>query len=611
MEGARNRRCGERQDVHLASHRLDALLVRDAEALLLVDDQQTEIGEADVLRQDSMGADQDVDAAVGDPLDDPLLFLPADEAAEHRDPQREGGEAALEGVEMLLGENGGRDQHRHLLPILHRLERGTQCDLGFAIADVADHEPIHRPSPEHVGLDLLDAARLVRRLGVREALLELALPGRVGAEREAGRGLARRVDLDQLARQVADGTPHARLRPLPLGAAELAERRRRPAAVSRDAADLVGRQEDLVGAGEVELEVFLHVVAEGALRHPDVAGDAMVHVHDVVTGLELANQVAGDHALAAGETPDTRGAEQLPVGEQQQAARRVAHPSRQRTVDEADGSGLRHFTQLCDRRGRVAGLLEQLADPARLVGGHHHSAAVFRELQQPGSCTLGPTGQWRRGAVPGVLRVSLLQPLRRPIRQGAERDGRVIGRGPRVRNLTGGDEAGVAVGGLPVECASQGGQLVVIGEDEVAPLGKVVRGRTGGEERGPCLGRLAEVALLEARNIVAELIGWQRWRAVTDSPPSVGGQELRRREQFDRSQATARPLRHRIEAADRLDLVAEQLEPDGISSSRRPGVDEAAAMGELGDAGDLDNRLVPARHQGAEEVVLSDPLADA
>ena len=202
-------------------------LWRDPEALLLVDDEQPEVGEGDVLRQDPMRPDQHVDRPVGHALHDPLLLLPRDEAAEHGDPQRERGQAALEGVQVLLRQHGRRHEHRDLLAVLHRLERGAEGDLGLAVADVADHEAVHRPAAEHVGLDLLDAARLVGGLGVREALLELALPGRVGGEGEARRRLARGVDLDQLARQVADRAPHARLRPLPLGPAQLRERRRR------------------------------------------------------------------------------------------------------------------------------------------------------------------------------------------------------------------------------------------------------------------------------------------------------------------------------------------------------------------------------------------------
>ena len=42
-----------------------------AEALLLVDDQQAEVLELDVAGQQPVGADDDVDRAVGQPVDDP------------------------------------------------------------------------------------------------------------------------------------------------------------------------------------------------------------------------------------------------------------------------------------------------------------------------------------------------------------------------------------------------------------------------------------------------------------------------------------------------------------------------------------------------------------
>ena len=175
--------------------------------------------------EDPMRPDEDVDRTRRATLrDDLVLPLARDEAAEHRDLDREGREAALEGEQVLLREHRRRHEHRDLLAVLDGLEGGAQRDLGLAVADVADHEAVHRPAAEHVGLDLLDAPRLVGRLGVREALLQLALPGRVGAEGEARSRFARGVDLDQLPRQVADGAADAGLRALPLGAAELAQR---------------------------------------------------------------------------------------------------------------------------------------------------------------------------------------------------------------------------------------------------------------------------------------------------------------------------------------------------------------------------------------------------
>ena len=67
-----------RQHVDLAPQLLDPLLVRDAEPLLLVDDQQAEVAELDVLRQQAVRADDDVDLAGGQVREDLRSARPRD-----------------------------------------------------------------------------------------------------------------------------------------------------------------------------------------------------------------------------------------------------------------------------------------------------------------------------------------------------------------------------------------------------------------------------------------------------------------------------------------------------------------------------------------------------
>ena len=64
LQGARDRRRGQRQHMDVGAQLLQPLLVGDAEMLLLVDDQQAEILELDALGQQRMRADDDVDRAV-------------------------------------------------------------------------------------------------------------------------------------------------------------------------------------------------------------------------------------------------------------------------------------------------------------------------------------------------------------------------------------------------------------------------------------------------------------------------------------------------------------------------------------------------------------------
>ncbi len=58
------RRAQSVEHVDVRAELLDALLVRDAEALLFVDDEEAEVLEVDVLREQPVRADHDVDLAL-------------------------------------------------------------------------------------------------------------------------------------------------------------------------------------------------------------------------------------------------------------------------------------------------------------------------------------------------------------------------------------------------------------------------------------------------------------------------------------------------------------------------------------------------------------------
>ena len=67
LERARDRRRAHREDVDVRLELLERVLVLDAEALLLVDDQQPEVLEDHLLGEDAVRADHHVDRAVGEP----------------------------------------------------------------------------------------------------------------------------------------------------------------------------------------------------------------------------------------------------------------------------------------------------------------------------------------------------------------------------------------------------------------------------------------------------------------------------------------------------------------------------------------------------------------
>ena len=184
----------------------------------------------------------------------------------------------------------------------------------------------------------------------------------------------------------------------------------------------------------------------------------------------------------------------------------------------------------------MPGLLEQLADPAGLVGRHDHAPPAGCQLQQPRPGPFGTARQRRGRAVAGILVGPLLEPLVGASASAVRVAAASYGGGHASGSSPGCDQAGAAVGGLGVEVAGEGGQLVVIGQDEVASVREVVGGRAGGQERRPRLGRLAEVALLEPGDVLAQLVGRQGRRTAADARPAIGRQELGSGKQVDRRQ---------------------------------------------------------------------------
>ncbi len=112
VKRARNGRGRQRQDIDQRAQLFEPFLVQDAEALLFVDDDQAQILEYNVALQEAMGADDDVHRAGRQVPDHAGLLAPGAKAREQFDADRIIGHALAEGVEMLLGQHGGRHQHR-------------------------------------------------------------------------------------------------------------------------------------------------------------------------------------------------------------------------------------------------------------------------------------------------------------------------------------------------------------------------------------------------------------------------------------------------------------------------------------------------------------------
>ena len=258
VERARDGRCREREHVHLAPQFAQPLLVRHAEAVLLVDDEDAEVLEVHVLLHEPVGADDHVHLAALQPAHHLVLLLRGEEPAEHLHPCREGAQAFGETAVVLLREDGRGHQHRRLFPAHHRLERSPQRDLRLAVAHVAADEPVHRARDLHVLLHVVYRALLIGRLDERKGVLHLPLPRRVVAVREALGGLAPGVERQQVYREPLGGLPCPRYRARPLLTAEAGQRRRLllSSGVGRESRKMLHRHVEAVAARIFEDEVL-------------------------------------------------------------------------------------------------------------------------------------------------------------------------------------------------------------------------------------------------------------------------------------------------------------------------------------------------------------------
>ena len=366
---------------------LQALLVRDAEMLLLVDDDEAEILEDDRLAEQRVGADDDVDRALGEALLRFALLGGADHARKLADPDRQPGEALDEILGVLAREQGRGNDDRGLLAVDRGGEGGAQGDLGLAEADVAADQPVHRPARREVVERRLDGGGLVLRFVIREARAEFVVEpfGRDQARRRARHAL--RGDANQFARHLAHAFLQPRLTRLPAGrpqAIELALL----GAVARQQFEILDRQEQPIAAGVVYLQAVVRRARRLDRRQADEAADAVIDVDDEVAGGErggfrehvlgaalallLAHQAIAENVLLAddGEIVRLEAVLQRDDRERQRAGARASWLARRRRpapaisarVRRARGSGARASRRSSRRRRREGPLSRKAPD---------------------------------------------------------------------------------------------------------------------------------------------------------------------------------------------------------------------------------------------------------
>ena len=132
----------------------------NTEAVLLVDDDQSQPGKTDLALKQGVGADDQRRLARGNPGQCGLPFFTLYPATQPgpRDRQRlkPGGEI----LPVLLRQNFSGRHDCHLVAIGDGLQRRRRCNQGFARAYIALQQPQHRPRLFQVGRDFADHALL-------------------------------------------------------------------------------------------------------------------------------------------------------------------------------------------------------------------------------------------------------------------------------------------------------------------------------------------------------------------------------------------------------------------------------------------------------------------
>ena len=386
VECARDRRGRERQHIDALRHFLELFLVRHAEALLLVHDEKAEIPEGDALLQQTVRADQKIDAARERLFENVLFLAGRTVPGKERDLDRVAEKAAHCGLVMLAGEHRGGHEDRALLAVENALHGRAQRDLRFAVADVAAEQAVHRHRLFHIGLDLLNAPELIVRFGVAERLFKLRLPRAVRRKGVARRAGARGIELCKLGGELLRRGLGAGRRPFPLRAAHARELHGAVLAaadVFRHKVELRRRNVQTVRPGVTYFNVVLFHAVHRQPENAGEAADAVVLVHheiadrEIGAGAELLTVRHGAAALAASQ----RARGDLRVGQHGKARLRRLK-SRGERPHRDGGAPLRRKSAVrkaAQRRYAVS--LEHRGEhvrPSPVRGEHHDAESVFQ-----------------------------------------------------------------------------------------------------------------------------------------------------------------------------------------------------------------------------------------
>ena len=620
---------------------LQALLLRHAEMLLLVDDEKAQIAENDALGEERVRADDDVDAALGQFALHLGCVLAGDKPRQLLDPHRHAGEALEERAMVLARQERRRHDDGDLHPGHHRDERGAQRNLGLAEADIAADEPVHRPAGAQIAERVADRALLVLGLGIGEARGEFLVEALGRGKRLALAQLALGRDLDQLAGDVADALLDARLARLPGKGAQPVERNvERLRAIARQNLDVLDRHEQLVVAGIDDAQAIVRRAGDIERDEPVIAADAVLGMNDEIALRQRRH--LGDEILVIGAAPrrprepvaqnvllgDERHVrEAIAVLEREHGERGLAQRDR-REIGPALDHGRIGYAMIAQQGSEALGR-------AQAVGGDERAAAmvalvedvVAHGVEQIDALACPRLGEVAAGMRAGIDRgrpalagkrreladvAALQERIPLPvIEKKLLRLDRAIRRRRGARGPAHVAPRGIEIGDLLEPVAAHPFGLVV---ERHRRLGQIVEQRLEALviKRQPVLH--ADIAPPRAHRLVQRIVVGDRAELLAIAQAEAADrvlveQHLAHRPQDDGLGRARRALRQRIERAHPLDLFAEEIEPHGRPRARGKEIGDAAADREFARLAHRIGALIAVPLEERGEPVVRQPAA--
>ncbi len=116
---------------------------------------------------------------------------------------------------MLQSQDGGRDQHRHLLAVGYRFKCRTDGNFGLSKSNITADQAVHREGLLHIGFDIGCSLYLVGRIFINERSLQLSLQVSVRQKRKTFGTFPLGIELDELLCNVFDPVLGLDLQPVP------------------------------------------------------------------------------------------------------------------------------------------------------------------------------------------------------------------------------------------------------------------------------------------------------------------------------------------------------------------------------------------------------------